>query len=149
MVGISKFLKAQIRTKCRINGDIVFWDNTELEIHIIGHQKKIAVPNHKYMLSLEDLISFGAKVIRRPQNLTKKEIIHAETSTRGGVARWNRCTLPTNVYIANKQTIQRAKDAGKDVPSERYIGRIGKYRTAVYSSVDEVLAAIQNKKFVN
>lgn len=149
MVGINKFLQAQIRTKCRINDDSVFWDDIELEVHIVGNQKKIVVPKHKYMLSLEDLIHFGARVIRRPKELTKLEIIHAKNSTLGGIARWNRSSLPTNVYIANKQTIQRAKDYGKDVPDEKYIGRIGKYRTAVYPTVDEVLEALSAKKFVN
>ena len=149
MVGLDKFVQAQIRTKCKINGEAVFWGDLELEVHLIGNQKKIVVPKHKYMLTLEDLIAHGAQIIHRPKQLTKQEIKHVKSSTLGGIVRWGRDTLPTNVYVANKLTIQRAIERDLDVPAEKYIGRIGKYRTAVYPTVEEVLEALNTKTFVN
>lgn len=152
-VDLDKWTIAKIRTQCVIDGDHVYWgppDNPEkLTIYIHGNEPRVPVPGHKFLISLEDLVHHGARVRRRPKLMTKDDINRHNWSVAGGIARWNRTRLPHNVYLANGRSMDYAGNRGKPIPPPKYIGRTGKFRTAVYDTVEEVEAALKDHKFVN
>lgn len=152
-VSLDKWLQAKIKTQCVIDGERVYWgppnEPIELVVHMHGNEPRVQLPGTKFLISLEDLITHGARMRRRPKLLTKADVNQHSWAVAGGYARWNRTYLPRNVYIANARTMDSAGDRGKPVPPARYIGRTGKYRTAVYDTVDEVVKALEEKRYVN
>lgn len=112
-----------------------------MQVHVVAGVRKVQLPNTKFLISLDDLILHGAKVLgsRTPKNL----------ALYGAEARWaeqrasrEASGLPTNVYIANARSIQYAIDNGKAPPAQRYIGRRQDKMTEVFDTVEEVVQAM-------
>lgn len=152
-VDLDKWTIAKIRTNCVIDGETIYWgpaDKPEtLVVHVHGNEPRVNIPGTKFLISLEDLVHHGARLRRRPKLMTKDDINKHNWAVAGGVARWNRTRLPRNVYLANGRSMDYAGDKGKPIPAARYIGRTGRYRTAVFDTVEEVVAALNEKRFVN
>jgi hypothetical protein len=120
----------------------VFCDGVELTVHVIGGERKIALPPHvsKQTFTFDDLKRLGARV----DVVSKKTLAIA-----GAEGRWKEniearkgAGLPSNVYIANARSIDYALEKGRTPPAATYIGRKRGEMTDVYATVDEVVDAM-------
>ena len=141
-VNLDTYTKALVRTQVSIDSaSRVFLKDQQLEIHTVGGVRKVQLPNTKFLISLDDLVANGAKVLggRTPRSL----------ALDGSEARWAdqrearaKAGLPPNVYIANARSIQYALDNHRVPPPVRYIGRRQEKMTEVYDTIDEVVTAM-------
>jgi hypothetical protein len=146
-VGLDPYLKVLIRTQVTVDAaSRVFLKDKEMTVHTIGGVRKIQLPNTKFLISLDDLVAVGCKVLgaRTPRTL----------ALYGAEARWaeqrkNReeAGLPINVYVANARSIQYAIDNGRAPPITRYIGRRQNKMTEVYDTIEEVVTAMNEARW--
>lgn len=143
--GLDRYTQATIKAKVQIDSaSRVFWDGKELEVHNLNGVRKIQLPGTKIMLSLQDLLEYGAKLLG---GLTANTL-----AKRGADARWanaRKHNLPANVYIANARSIDHAVKTGKVPPPVRYLGRRRDKMTEVYDSIEEVVAAMNEGRWRN
>jgi hypothetical protein len=143
-VGIDTYLKALIKTQISIDSaSRVFLGREPLEIHVIGGVRKVQLPNSKQLISLDDLVVYGAKVLggRTPRTLA---LYGAEARWEERIKARTEAGLPSNVYIANARSISYAQEKGRIPPSPTYIGRRQNKMTEVFDTVEEVVQAMNN-----
>lgn len=140
---MDRFKQAQIQAHVRVDaGGRAFFKDQELEVQIIGGARKVLLPDFKYLLTFDELKRLGAKV----------DVITLASLARAGAAgRWREEIqqrtergLPSNVYVANARTIERALARGDVPPAATYLGRMGRECTEVFETVDEVVNAMAN-----
>jgi hypothetical protein len=137
------YLKAYIKINVHIDaGQRVWCKNEELEVHIIGGEKKVVLPISKQTFTFDSLKRAGARV--DVVTLKTLAIQGAEGRWRENIAERREAGLPSNVYVANTRSIQYAISKGKIPPTIRYVGRKRDQITEVYDTVDEVVNAIGN-----
>jgi hypothetical protein len=135
------YLRAYVKTRVRVDAGGRVWDGeTQLEVVRSGGTKKVQLPNTKYLLTFEDLRKMGARV-DVPTVMTLAQA-GAEGRWREVIEEREKRGIPSNVYVANARTIQRAIDRGETPPNPTWLGRRGKDMTEVYDTVDEVVAAM-------
>lgn len=142
MIQLDSYLRALIRTQVSVDSaSRVFLKGSEMEVHTVGGVRKIQLPGTKFLVSIDDLITYGAKVLgaRTPKSLA---LSGAEARWADNRAKREEAGLPCNVYIANARSIEYAMEKGKAPPPQRYIGRRQNRMTEVYDTVEEVVQAM-------
>lgn len=135
------YTKALVTTHVRVDaGGRAFFKGEPLEVHVTGGVKKVLVPGLKHLLSFDDLKRIGATV--QVQTLFSLAIAGAEGRWKDEIADRRERGIPSNVYVANARTIERALAAGKAPPAVKWIGRRGRECTDVYDTIDEVVDAL-------
>lgn len=138
---MDKFVQAYIKTNVKVDaGQRVWCKGEQLEVHLIGGDKKVVLPISKQTFTFDDLKRAGATV----EVVTMKTLAQAgaEGRWREEIQERTERGLPSNVYIANARSIQYAIEKGKTPPSAKYVGRRRRDITEVYDTVDEVVAAM-------
>jgi len=140
------YTTALIRTHVHVDaGQRVWFKNEQLQVHVIGNEKKVVIPGGKITYTFDDLKRLGARV----------DVVTFKTlAQQGAEGRWKEEIqarrengLPSNVYIANARSVQYAIDKGKTPPSITYVGRMRDKITEVYPTVDEVVDAMAAGKW--
>lgn len=138
---MDRYKQALIQSHVHIDaGGRAFFKGEPIEVQLIGGVKKVLVPGLQHLLTFDELKRLGAKV----------EVITLFSLARAGAeGRWKEEIqqrmdrgMPSNVYVANARTIERALARGDHPPAATYIGRKGRECTEVYDTVDEVVDAM-------
>ena len=140
------YLKALIQTHVHIDsGGRCFFKGQEVETHVIGGIRKVLLPGSKVMWTFDDLKRVGAKV---------DVITLFSLAKAGGEGRWRdeiqdrrERGIPSNVYVANARTINKALAENRVPPQATWIGRIGRRMTEVRDTIDEVLDDMAKDKW--
>lgn len=145
---MDKYVEAFIKVNIHIDaGNRVFCKGVELEVHTIGGVRKIVLPSNisKMTYTFDQLRAAGAKC---------DAITVVSLARQGAEARWKdeienrrKIGLPSNVYVANARSIEKALAAGKSPPPIRYVGRRWKKITEVRDTVQEVIDDIVNENW--
>lgn len=138
---MDKYVEAYIKVNVRIDaGNRAYCKEKELEVHTIGGIRKIVLPISKLTYTFDQLRAAGAKC---------EAITVTSLAKQGAEARWaeqienrRKIGLPSNVYVANARTIEKALAANKSPPPVKYVGRRWDKITEVRDTVDEVVADI-------
>lgn len=140
------YLKAFIQLHVHVDaGNRAFVKGQEVEVLTIGGKRKIQLPGSKVLWTFDDLKRAGAKVdVPTLFNLAKAG---AEGRWRDNIEERKSSGLPSNVYVANARTINRAIERGQSPPSATYIGRVGREMTEVRDTVDEVVEDLKNRNW--
>jgi hypothetical protein len=140
------YTKALITTHVRVDaGGRAYFKDQPLEVHVSGGIKKVLVPGLQHLLSFDDLKQLGATV--QVQTLFSLAIAGAEGRWRENISERRDRGIPSNVYVANARTIERALAAGKAAPAVTWIGRRGKQCTEVRATIDEVVDDLANNRW--
>lgn len=126
-------------------GNRAFCKGQPLEVHISGGVRKVVLPISKIMWSFDDLKRCGAKV--EAQTLQTLALAGAEGRWRDEIEERKARGIPSNVYIANARTINKALAEGRDPPKPRWIGRRWDQMTEVYDTIDEVVDAMSKNQW--
>jgi hypothetical protein len=147
MIQLDSYLRAVIRTQITVDASSrVFLKDKELPVHTVAGVRKIQLPGTKFLVEIDDLITYGAKQLgnRTPRTL----------ALYGAEARWaeqraarEAAGMPINVYVANARSIQYAIEHGKAPPATRYIGRRQNKMTEVYDTIEEVVQAMNESRW--
>ena len=137
------YLKAFVVTHVHIDsGSRCFVKGEEVPTYVIGGMRKVQLPNSKIMWTFDDLKRAGARV---------DVITLFSLAKSGGEGRWRdhiedrrERGIPSNVYIANARTINKALTDGRIPPLPTWIGRVGRQMTAVHDNIDQVLDDMAN-----
>jgi hypothetical protein len=138
---IDSYVKAFIKVHVHVDaGQRVWCKNEQLQVHVIGGVKKVALPVSKHAFTFDELKQCGARV----------DVVTLRSLARQGAeGRWaeqiqerRENGLPSNVYIANARSIQYAIDHDKTPPDVKYVGRMRDKITETYDTVDEVVDAL-------
>lgn len=140
------YLRAFIQLHVRVDaGNRAFVKGEEVKVHVIGGVRKIELPGSKVLWTFDDLKRAGAKVdVVTLFSLAKAG---AEGRWRENIEERKGAGLPSNVYIANARTINRAIERGQSPPPATYIGRIGREMTDVHDNVDAVVDDLANRRW--
>lgn len=140
------YLRAFVQLHVHIDaGNRAFVKGEEVPVHTIGGKRKIALPGSKVLYTFDDLKRAGAKVdVVTLFSLAKAG---AEGRWRSEIEERKESGLPSNVYVANARTINRAIERGLSPPTATYIGRAGREMTEVRDTVDEVVADLRDRNF--
>lgn len=138
---MDKYVEAYIKVNVHIDaGNRAFCKGEELTVHVIGGVRKIVLPISKLTYTFDQLKAAGAKCeAMTVQSLAKSG---AEARWREEIENRRKIGLPSNVYVANARTVERALAAGKSPPALRYVGRRWDKITEVRDTVDEVVKDI-------
>lgn len=140
------YLKAFIQLNVHIDaGNRAFVKGVEVPVHTIGGKRKIELPGSKVLWTFDELKRVGARV----------DVVTFFSLARAGAeGRWREnieerknSGLPSNVYVANARTINRAIERGQSPPSPTYIGRMGREMTEVRDNVDAVVDDLLNRRW--
>jgi hypothetical protein len=143
---MDSYRQALIQTHVKIDaGGRAFFKGEPLEVHVSGGVKKVLIPGTKELLTFDDLKRLGAVV--QVQTLFSLAIAGAEGRWRENIADRRERGIPSNVYVANARTIERALAAGKHPPDVTWLGRVGKKCTEVRATVDEVVDDMANNRW--
>jgi hypothetical protein len=143
---VDPYIRAYIKLNVFVDaGNRAFCKGEPLEVHVSGGVRKVVLPISKIMWSFDDLKRCGAKV--EAQTLQTLAIAGAEGRWRGEIEERKARGIPSNVYIANARTINKALAEGRDPPEPRWIGRRWDKMTLVYDTIDEVVAAMANNQW--
>ena len=143
---MDKYVEAFIKVHVHIDaGQRVWCKNEQLQVHVIGGEKKVVLPISKITYTFDQLKRAGARV----DVVTMKSLAMqgAEGRWRDNIAERRANGLPSNVYIANARSIDYAISKGNVPPSVKYVGRRRDKITEVYDTVDEVVDAINNEQW--
>jgi hypothetical protein len=143
---MDSYIKAFIQVHVHVDaGQRVWCKNEQLEVHMVGNEKKVVLPISKQTFTFDDLKRAGARV----DVVTMKMLAlqGAEGRWRENIAERRAIGLPSNVYIANARSIEHANKVGKVPPPVRYLGRRRDKMTEVYDTVDEVVDAINEERW--
>ena len=144
---MDKFLEAFVKTYVSIDaGGRVWCKGEQLEVHIIGGERKVVLPGSKLTYTFEDLRRAGAKI--------GYISVRSTPQTKAVLTRWQdrikaraEMGLPSNVYIANARTILIAQRENKVPPAPTYVGRQGDRITEVHPTVEAVVADMDAGKW--
>lgn len=140
---MDRYKQALLQAHVHIDaGGRAFFKGQQIDVQVIGGVKKVLVPGLQYLLTFDELKRLGAKV----------DVITLFSLAKAGAeGRWREEIqqradrgLPSNVYVANARTIQRALDRGQHPPDPTYLGRQGRECTEAFATVDEVVDAMNN-----
>lgn len=131
------FIKLYVRVDA---GGRAFCKDEQLEVHNSGGIKKVVLPISKILYSFDDLKRCGATV--EVQTLQTLALAGAEGRWRDAIEERKSRGIPSNVYVANARTINKALAEGKSPPQTRWIGRRWDKMTEVYDTIDEVVDAM-------
>lgn len=135
------YLRAFVKLHVHIDaGGRAFCKGEQLEVINSAGIKKVQLPGSKILYSFDDLKRIGAKV--EVQTLQTLALAGAEGRWRDAIEERKTRGIPSNVYIANARTINKALAEGRDPPAPRWIGRRWDKMTEVYDTVDEVVDAM-------
>lgn len=140
------YIKSYIQVHVHIDaGQRVWCKNQQLEVHMVGNEKKVVLPIGKITYTFDDLKRAGARV----DVVTMKSLAMqgAEGRWRDNIAERRATGLPSNVYIANARSIDYAISKGKVPPTVKYVGRKRDKITEIYDTVDEVVNAMNEEKW--
>lgn len=150
MIGIPNMLDSYVAAFIKVHvhidaGQRVWCKNQQLEVHVIGGEKKVELPVSKILYTFDDLKRAGARV----------DVVTLKTlAQQGAEGRWaeqiaerRECGLPSNVYVANARSINYAIAHDKTPPDVKYVGRMRDKITEVYDTVDEVVNAMNENKW--
>lgn len=140
------YTQAVIKTHVHVDaGQRVWFRGQQLEVHLLGGEKKVVLPGGKITYTFDDLKRAGAKVdVVTLRSLAQQG---AEGRWKENIEARRKDGLPSNVYIANARTIQLAIAAGKAPPDMRFVGRKRDRITETYATVDEVVTAMASDKW--
>lgn len=142
------YLKALIQTHVHIDpGGRAFFKGEPLEVHLNGSVKKVLIPGMKHLLTFDELKRLGARV--EVQTLFSLAIAGGEGRWKDEIQERRRQGIPSNVYVANARTIQRALAENKTPPPVKWLGRQGRECTEVRDTIDEVLDDMRNNRWRN
>lgn len=140
------YIRAFIKLYVHIDaGGRAFCKGEQLEVHNSGGIKKIVLPISKILWSFDDLKKCGAKV--EVQTLQSLAVAGAEGRWKDEIEERKARGIPSNVYVANARTINKALAEGKDPPVPRWIGRRWDKMTDVYDTIDEVVEAMSKNQW--
>lgn len=137
---VDKYVQAFIKVHIHIDAaNRVFCDGQELEVHIIGGVRKIVLPKNisKLTYTFDQLRAAGARC--EGQTVKTLALAGAEGRWKEEINERRKIGLPSNVYVANARTIEKALADGKSPPPARYVGRQRDKITEVRDTVDEVV----------
>lgn len=143
---MDSYVRAYVKVHVHIDaGSRVFCDGKELDVIQSGSTKKVQLPISKILYSFDDLKKMGAKC----------DVVTLFSLAKAGAeGRWKQniqdrrdANIPSNVYVANARTINRAIERGEVPPPVRWLGRQGDRCTEVYDTVDEVVAAMNENRW--
>ena len=135
------YIRAFIKLHVRVDaGGRAFCKGEQLEVHVSGGIKKVVLPISKILFSFDDLKRCGANV--EAQTLRTLALAGAEGRWKDAIEERKARGIPSNVYIANARTINKALAEGKAPPPTKWIGRRWDKMTEVYDSIDEVVDAM-------
>jgi len=143
---MDSYLRAFVQLHVHIDaGNRAFVKGEEVPVHVIGGKRKIQLPGSKILYTFDDLKRAGAVVdVVTLFSLAKAG---AEGRWRDEIQERKESGLPSNVYVANARTINRAIERGASPPPATYIGRAGREMTEVRDTVDEVVADLRDRNF--
>lgn len=140
------YLRSFIKLHVHIDaGGRAFCKGEQLDVINSGGIKKVVLPGSKILWSFDDLKRCGAKC--DVQTLATLAIAGAEGRWKNEIEERKARGIPSNVYIANARTINKALAEGKIPPEPRWIGRRWDKMTEVYDTVDEVVTAMTNNQW--
>lgn len=140
------YIRAYIKLHVTVDaGNRAFCKGEELEVHNSGGVRKVVLPISKILWSFEDLKRCGAKV--EAQTLQTLALAGAEGRWRNEIEERKTRGIPSNVYIANARTINKALAEGKAPPEPRWLGRRWDKMTEVYDTIDEVVDAMSKNQW--
>lgn len=138
---MDKYIGAYIKTNVSIDaGQRVWCKGAQLEVHVIGGEKKVVLPISKQTFTFEDLKRAGAKC--DVVTLKTLAVAGAEGRWRENIEERRERGMPSNVYVANARSIEYAIEKGKTPPTATYVGRKRRDITEVYATIDEVVDAM-------
>jgi hypothetical protein len=143
---MDKYTEAYIKVNIHIDAGSRAWcKGKQLEVHMIGGERKVLLPISKILFTFDDLKRAGAKV----DVITLKSLAQAGADGRWkeNIEQRRQDNIPRNVYVANARTIQLAIDAGKVPPPTRWVGRKKDQITEVRDTVDEVIDDMANDRW--
>lgn len=126
-------------------GNRAFCKGEELEVHNSSGVRKVQLPISKILFTFEDLKRCGARV--EAQTLQTLAVAGAEGRWKDEIEERKARGIPSNVYIANARTINKALAEGRDPPAPRWLGRRWDKMTEVYDTIDEVVAAMAKNQW--
>ena len=132
------YVAAFIKTKVVIDAAArAFIDGKEVEVIISGGTRKIQLPISKILYSFDDLKRAGARCdVVTLFSLAKAG---AEGRWRENIQERSKRDIPSNVYVANARTINKALAEGKTPPPAKWVGRQRDQITEVRDTIDEVV----------
>lgn len=140
------YVRAYIKVHVHIDaGQRVWCQNVQLPVHVVGGEKKVAIPVSKHAFTFDELKKCGARVDVVTLRSLAKQGAEGRWATQIAERREN--GLPSNVYIANARSVQYAIDKGKTPPDLTYVGRMRDRITEIYPTVDEVVNAMNENKW--
>lgn len=140
------YVKAFIKTHVRIDsGGRVFVKDKEIEVHVIGGIKKVVLPVSKILYTFEDIKRAGGEC----QVITLSSLARAGADGRwkDNIEQRKRDGIPSNVYIANARSINKALADSKIPPQIKWLGRMRDMMTEVYDTIDEVILAMDEGRW--
>lgn len=143
---MDSYTRAFVQVHVHIDaGGRVWCKNEQLEVHVIGGEKKVVLPLGKVTYTFDQLKRMGA----RCDVVTLRSLAQqgAEGRWRDEIAERRKIGLPSNVYIANARSVEYAIKHDKAPPPLRYVGRKRNQITEVYDTIDEVVEAINMEKW--
>lgn len=143
---MDRYKQAQLQAHVHVDaGGRAFYKGEPVEVQVIGGVKKVLIPGFQYLLTFDELKRLGAKV----------DVVTLFSLAKAGAeGRWREEIqermdrgMPSNVYVANARTIQRAIARGEHPPDATFLGRKGRDCTEVFATVDEVVNAMKNDEW--
>lgn len=137
---MDKYVQAFIKVNIRIDaGNRVFCKDEELPVHVIGGIRKIVLPKNisKLTYTFDQLRAAGA--VCEGQTVRTLALAGAEARWAEKIEERRKIGLPSNVYVANARTVEKALAENKSPPPVRYVGRHRDRITEVRDTVDEVI----------
>jgi hypothetical protein len=137
---MDKYVQAFIKVHIHIDaGNRVYCQGKELEVHVIGGIRKVVLPKNisKLTYTFDQLRAAGAKC--EGQTVRTLALAGAEARWKEEISERRKIGLPSNVYVANARTIEKALAEGKSPPPVKYVGRHRDKITEVRETVDEVV----------
>jgi len=145
---VDKYVQAFIRVNVHIDaGNRVFCKGEEMQVHVIGGIRKIVLPKNisKLTYTFDQLRAAGARC--EGQTVKTLALAGAEGRWKEEIGERRKIGLPSNVYVANARSIEKALAEGKTPPAARYVGRKSDNITEVRDTVDEVVNDLSQGNF--
>ena len=143
---MDRYTQAFIKMHVHVDaGGRVWCKGEQLEVIDSGSTRKVLLPMSKILYTFDDLKRAGARV----DVMTLQTLQHAGASGRwkDEIADHRERGVPSNVYVANARTINRAIASGETPPPVKWVGRVGRRITEVFDTVDEVVEAMSTNQW--
>lgn len=143
---MDRFVESYIKVNIHIDaGGRVWCKGVQLDVHVIGNEKKVVLPVSKILYTFDDLKRAGCKC--DVATLKTLAMAGAEGRWKDEIQERRENNIPQNVYIANARSVQYAIDKGKEPPPIKWIGRKRGQMTEVYDNVDDVVKAMSEGRW--